>query len=125
MRPGKHPFLQEQQDFGTSNLNIIEQWFNKDTNFNLLVHTGKRSSLVVIDVDLRDEGILSFEKIKRLYPEIKKTLTVKTGSGGYHYYFNTSENLSSGCNILGPGIDIRAERGYVIGPYSTHITGKK
>jgi len=47
--------------------------------------TGKDNNIIVIDLDVKDDGINEFEK----YCKIKniKTVLAKTPSGGYHIYF--------------------------------------
>jgi len=84
---------------------------------NIGVVTGKISGIAVVDVDPRHDG--SNEKFKDL-----GTLAVKTGGGGWHYYFQYEEGLQNQAGIQ-PGIDIRAEGGYVVAPLSLHQSGNR
>lgn len=100
-------------------------------NLNLVVHTGLKSSLLVIDVDHRDGGLERYKaKLSRL-PLFTDTFSVRTGSGGLHFYFNCYEDIPSRRDGIGKGIDICSNptRGiitsYVIGPGSIHASGKK
>src|SRR5690606_18151943 len=47
-----------------------------------------------------------------------------TPSGGRHLFYRTKQKFGIGVDVLGPGVDIRAVGGYVVGPEST-ISGKK
>ena len=49
-----------------------------------------------------------------------ETVSVSTGNGGQHLWFlyPNEFNIKSGAGVLGPGIDIRANYGYVIVPPS-------
>ncbi|OGK19952.1 hypothetical protein A3C23_04600 [Candidatus Roizmanbacteria bacterium RIFCSPHIGHO2_02_FULL_37_13b] len=93
----------------------IEQWFAIDPNANIGVVTGAISDLTIIDIDPRHNGTdKSFRNLK--------TIAVKTGGGGYHYYFKYEKGIKNGAGLK-PGIDIRSEGGYVVVPPSLHQSG--
>lgn len=48
---------------------------------------------------------------------------MKTGGGGYHFYFRTENSTGNKANVL-PGIDIRGDGGFVVAPGSKHKSGK-
>jgi len=105
-----------------------EQWelFHEvgafDTGYGVLM-----DGLLVVDVDARNGGDSSYEKLLEKVPEIAGAgLIVNTGSGGgsKHIYF-----LSPGRALvqhLGdyPGIDFKSS-GYVVGPGSLHVSGSR
>lgn len=93
----------------------ITEWFNKYPKANFAVVTGKISNIVVVDIDPRHGG--SDEYFKDIH-----TLIVKTGGGGWHYYFLYEEGIQNHVGIL-PGIDVRGEGGYVVLPPSSHKSG--
>lgn len=108
----------------TTDLNQIRRWWNKNPNYNIGVATGH--GLVVIDVDDKpDEGklgtmsLFSWEKKNGAF---EPTWTVLTGTGGYHYWYKTSENFVNTTEILG-AIDVRSLGGYVVAPPSVHPNG--
>ncbi|WP_436528579.1 bifunctional DNA primase/polymerase [Actinoplanes sp. HUAS TT8] len=81
----------------------------------LALRTGAASGLAVIDIDPRNGG--------RLIPELMPpTRCVATGSGGWHlYYRNPGGPLATNLDHRGyPGIDVKAEGGYVVAPPSIH-----
>jgi hypothetical protein len=82
--------------------------------------------LLVIDVDARNGGILSYNRLLSSCPEIAGAgMIVETGSGGgsKHLYFRVPESLSLMSSLPDyPGIDFKSS-GYVVGPASSHASG--
>ncbi len=127
--PGKHPLTRHGFRDATTDPAVITAWWKKYPWANIAIATGEKSGrLMVIDLDSKPkEGIDGEETWRELYREYPDTVEVLTGGGGRHIYFTYPDNtnLKSGINILGPGIDIRAEGGYVIAPPSLHISGQR
>ncbi|MEU4164527.1 bifunctional DNA primase/polymerase [Actinoplanes sp. NPDC026670] len=81
----------------------------------LAIRTGIPSGRVVIDVDPRNGG--------RVLPELMPpTRCVSTGSGGWHlHYRHPGGRFAANLEHRGiPGIDIKADGGYVVAPPSIH-----
>ena len=87
--------------------------------------TGKKNNLIVLDIDIKDDGLDVFNKYLLCHAK-PETYTVQTPSGGFHYYFNyDSANeqdawliqryLRTRTKYRGKGLDIRAAGGYVVG----------
>ena len=99
-----------------------------DTPVNLGIITGKVSQIVVVDIDIKKNGVDEWLKICE-NKELPETLIVQTGSGGYHYYFNYNEkveHLHNGtCLINDKGIDFKTNRGMVVFPPSIHPVEQK
>ena len=117
--PAKHPLTHNGFYSATTNTALISYWLQKYPNCNWSIATGRQSNLVVIDVDVLKNGAESIKTFK-----IPITYTVLTGNG-YHYYFKLPpkyHNLRS-FNAILPGVDIKANFGYVIAPPSIHING--
>ncbi|WP_433010305.1 bifunctional DNA primase/polymerase [Kribbella sp. CA-294648] len=86
----------------------------------LAVRTGAASGLVGVDVDPAHGGDHSLSDLmtERLVP---RTLHVHTGSGGLHlYYRHPGRPLPSRPMPNRPGIDIKADGGYLVLPPSIH-----
>ena len=81
---------------------------------------------IIIDVDARNGGVESFNKLKSAIPAVDDAgLTVFTGSGGgsAHRYFKAPEGVSLVTHLPEyPGIDFKSS-GYVVGPGSAHKSG--
>lgn len=109
----KRPLLKSWKQYQTKRPTDeeIEAWWEKWPKANIGVITGKVSGITVIDVDTYKGG-----KADR-FP---KTYTVQTGNGGLHLYYKYAPGLTISANAYAdmPGIDIRNDGGYVVGPYS-------
>lgn len=90
----------------------------------LALRTGAASGTVVVDVDPRHDGRATMAALidRGLLPP---TRWVATGSGGLHLYYRHPGGLVR-CSQgkpgqgLGPGIDVKADGGYVVLPPSVH-----
>ncbi len=94
---------------------------------NIGIATGKDSNLIVIDVDPRHggwEGLQSlFERADATFPA---TIEAITGSDGRHFYFQMPDaDIRNSQNKLAPGVDVRANGGYVVGAPSLHASGNR
>jgi hypothetical protein len=87
------------------------------------IQTGHFNGIFVVDLDVKDgkDGIYA---LLALGP-VPDTLSVKTPSGGVHLYFRLPPDVHVPCSRgeLAPGIDVRGEGGYVVGPGSPHRLG--
>ena len=98
----------------------IRGWFRKHPDANVGIVTGEISRLVVVDFDV-DRGADPTAFAKR-FPT---PLAVKTGGGGFHYYFALPEGETIRNSVGEDGIDIRATGGFVVAPPSVHATGQR
>ncbi len=80
----------------------VEKWWTETPEANIALVTGKISGISVIDCDLGSD-----------YTQFPKTVTIKTGSGGYHLYYKYHEGLGNKTGII-PNVDIRSDGGYVV-----------
>jgi hypothetical protein len=124
---GKKPHLSGYQKLASSDPEKIRQWSSQFPGCNFGVLTG--NGTLVLDVDIKPDrnGEESLENLILEHGPLPDTWTVLTGGGGMHYWFTYPQDLkirNSG-DKLGKGLDIRAAGGYVIGPGSNHISGKK
>ena len=91
-------------------------------NFNLGVATGKTSGIVVIDIDPRNGGNETLAALKRKLGPLPETVTVNTGGGGTHLYFEAPKKRLRSVAI-GKGVDFLADGKYVVAPPSLHGSG--
>lgn len=102
----------------STDLEKIYNWFNH-SDYNYGIVTG--SGLIVIDVDNKN-GKLGSNYIKSYIKDFPDTKVVMTPNKGFHIYFCVDRPIKSSVNLY-PGIDIRGEGGYIVGPGSS-IDGK-
>lgn len=77
---------------------------------------------VVLDVDPRKGGNETLERLEREHGPIQ-TLSVRTGGGGWHLFFEIPEGAASNQVSIAPGLDTRAEGGYVVAAGAVHASG--
>jgi hypothetical protein len=79
----------------------------------LAIRTGRICDLAVADIDPRNGG--------RVIPELMPpTRCVRTGSGGWHLYYRHPGGTLAAKMHDHPGIDIKADGGYIVAPPSIH-----
>ncbi len=119
---GKKPITTNGYKDATNSTNKINEWWVNHPDANIGLVTGKDANLVVVDVDIKDNagGMESLEQLENECGQFD-TFMVHSPSGGRHYYFRYPQgNYDIGCKIgLRPGIDIRANGGYIIAAGST------
>lgn len=125
---GKHP-VQRRWAAGPalSGADVWEVW-EREPRANVGLRTGPISGFWVLDVDPLSGGEAS---LRRLMDEVGPltTLTVRTGSGGWHLYFTLPSfpvRNSGNRELLrrfGPGLDVRGDGGQVVAPPSVSGRG--
>ncbi len=129
--PGKHPLTRRGVKDATTDARVIAGWWKRWPDANLALATGRPSGVVVIDVD-PPRGELSLIRLEDAGYELPATATVRTGSGGLHLYFaaphlplGNSAGRLPGVGLELPGLDLRADGGYVVAPPSVHVAGSR
>ena len=127
--PGKHPLTRHGFKDATTDPEVIRRWWRKYPWANIAIATGEKSGrLLVIDIDCKpSRGISGEETWQEVEQGCPATVEVLTGGGGRHLYFNypDSVKIKSGVGMIGPGVDVRADGGYVLAPPSLHLSGKR
>lgn len=82
----------------------------------------KASGLVAVDIDPRNGGMLTMERLEAVHGPIASDVLAYTGGGGEHRVFSASlvEHLPG---TLGPGVDLKAD-GYIAVEPTIHPSGK-
>jgi hypothetical protein len=116
---GKHPRTKAGLKDASNDPEKIASWWGMWPAANIGVCTGPESGIIVMDID--DEE-LAKEAIGE--KEIPETLMQETGSGGKHLVFAyPGKPVKSGTKII-PGVDSRADGGYIVVPPSNHKSGR-
>ena len=124
--PGKHPRSQHGVKDASIDANQINDWWKRWPDANVGIATGVVSNLVVVDIDPRNGGNESYAQLKLDLPGVfTEMVKVSSGSGGIHVYFqHPGGHLPCRANMR-PGIDVKADGGYIVGPPSLHISGAR
>ncbi len=108
--------------YSESLADLPSDWFSFGEGVGIA--TGYKSGLVVLDIDAKNGGLSTLNYLIDTFGPLN-TLCVKTGGGGFHYYFQHPGPSFTVPNKAGlfQGVDIRGDGGYVVGPPSLHESG--
>jgi len=111
-------------EVATSDPSMIVGWFDNYPDANIGIACGKRSGIIVLDVDAAHGGYESLSKLIEAHGNLPVTPVSKTGSGGEHIFFkHPGIEIRNSAGKLGAGLDIRGDGGYVVAPPSLHPNG--
>lgn len=105
----------------TTDKNIITEWWTKAPYSNIGIACGAINGFVVIDVDNKNgvDGDESLRELEAQMGPLPDTVEALTPNGGRHlfYQYPIGHNITSktGKYAPAPGIDIKANGGYVVG----------
>jgi replicative DNA helicase len=106
----------------STDVSQVAEWFRRWPDANVGVVTGPRSGFVVLDVD-GPAGLRSLAEIEKRHGRIR-TAQVLTSSGGRHLWFRyPAETIRNSTGVVGEGLDVRGDGGYVVAPPSVHENG--
>ena len=118
--PGKHPRVRGGLHAASTDVSTIRRWWARWPRANVGVRTGRASGLVVVDIDPGHGGDETLTELVADLGPLPDGRTVRTGSGGRHLYFRHPGGLvrNDAGRVIGRGIDLRGDGGYVIAPPS-------
>ncbi len=102
----------------------VRRWWIAHPNASIGIACGP-SGLVVIDIDAKYGGLEGWKKLKEAHGIDDATWTSITGGGGQHLVYRAPAGFRgrNSAGKLGPGLDVRADGGYIIAPPSWHPSG--
>lgn len=107
----------------------VAEWWKKNPAANIGIACGEVNGFIVVDVDRgHDDSIDGTDTLRELEQEmgaLPDTVEALTPNGGRHLFFKypDGQNIRNKTGIA-PGIDIRANGGYVVGAPSTLANGR-
>ena len=106
------PLIDDWPNRASTDPKVIEAWWAKWPQANIGVHCAGH---IVLDADVKGgkQGLASLKALDIQHD----TFIVNTPSGGVHEYFKGASARNS-VGLLGPGLDVRSDHGYVLGPGS-------
>lgn len=126
--PAKHPYPQlapKGLHNATRDPAIVARWFGHGAPYNCGIRTGQVSGIVVIDVDPRHGGGEALALLERSNGPLPPTWRFLTGGGGEHIVLrHPGGTIPNSAGLLGPGLDVRGDGGYIVAPPSRHISGR-
>lgn len=119
--PAKHPYTAGGFKDATADEVQIRTWWAKWPAANVGIRTGQVSGLMVLDIDPRNGGDASLLALTHDNP-MPTTAHVATGGGGSHFYFSHDRPFRYAAPA--PGVEVKADDGYVVAPPSRHSSGR-
>jgi hypothetical protein len=118
---GKVPLIGGWRQSATHVLDQIESWWSTWPEANIGIAT---DGLVVVDVDDTSSTWLTPARQAALD---SARVIVRSPRGGWHYYFDQPRDVAvrSSGGVLAPGIDIRADGGFIVAPPSIGASGNR
>jgi hypothetical protein len=117
---GKKPLTQNGVKNATTVPEHIDRMWAEWPNANIGIDC---TGLVVVDFDEpgAEEALRAFET------EFRSPITpmARTGKGGFHLYFRSSEPIKNSVRQFRNNVDIRSAGGYVVAPPSVHENGNR
>jgi hypothetical protein len=105
----------------TSNKAVLNRYFGGFHPYNIGIRTGIPSGFIVTDVD-GPKGAESLAQLEAEHGPLPKTRVSTTGKGK-HYWFIARIEIPCSISKVAPGIDIKADGGYIVAPPSIHPNG--
>lgn len=105
---------------------VVKRWWEDNPDANIGLACGP-SGIVAIDLDIEEDGPEYWAELVSRLGLNDNTVTCLTGGWGLHLYYRMPQDIKIPSSIrkLGPGIDVKAEGGYVILPPSIHPNGNR
>jgi hypothetical protein len=92
----------------------IARWAREYPQANIAVACGEISGIVVIDVDPRNGGNASLQKLAAKGRVLPLGPRARTGNGGAHHVFCFDPRIANSKARLGLGIDVKSTGGYIV-----------
>lgn len=131
--PGKHPLVATGRGMAgaTTDPAQIREWWSTWPQANVAVTCGRRSGIVVIDLDIDDvrdvDGYVElFGWASARGLKVPEVLVQETGSGGRHLVLRYPEDGLPIRNATGwlDHVDLKSDGGYVLVAPSRHVSGR-
>lgn len=120
-RVTKAPLVARGVYAATTDPDLLRNWWTKHPDANPAVAVPP--NCVVLDVDPRKGGDAQLARLEREHGAVP-TLAVRTGGGGLHLFFEVEPGSASNQVDVAPGLDTRAEGGYVVAAGAVHESGQ-
>ena len=123
---GKHPRIAAWQRDASVDPERIRAWWKQWPVANVGLLMGQEAGVIAIDVDPRNGGSETLNKLTSEYGALPNTVTALTGGGGVHFLFaapNRPVKKNSNGDTLGPGVDLQGEGSLIVAAPSLHKSG--
>jgi P4 family phage/plasmid primase-like protien len=121
-RGRKYPRFEKWPSLATTDPEVIEDWWGRWPSDGVGIACGEVSGLFVIDVDVANGkvGAKTLADLEAIHGELPETYTVRTPTGGWHFYFRYDPARPVGMPDLGLDVNTRGDGGQVVAPPTIH-----
>jgi len=119
----KRPATANGLNDATTDQATITRYWRVRPDYNIGIATGALSGIFVIDVDGAEAELRKLEVEHGALPPTVEVITAR----GRHIYFQMPDgsDIRNSAGKIAPGIDVRANGGYVLAPPSIHPSGRR
>jgi hypothetical protein len=123
---GKHPRIKAWQQDASADPDQIRTWWTQWPEANVGLLMGQASGVIAIDVDPRNGGSETIEKLTSEHGGLPHTVMALTGGGGVHFLFAAPSRLvkkNNNGSTLGRGVDLQGDGSLIVVAPSRHKSG--
>ena len=132
--PAKHPVHDAWPSVASRDPDVVASWWRPEPEIpatewfpysNVGIVTGQKFGIFVLDVDSYAGGAQTLERYERRNGSLPETRVHSSARGGTHYFFRHPgfDVRNSARRVLGTGLDVRGENGFVVAPPSVGKDG--
>jgi P4 family phage/plasmid primase-like protien len=107
----------------TLDTDLVREWWTRWPDASIGVPTGDSTGFIVVDEDPRHGGTESLAALTAEFGPLPDGPVARTGGGGRHFLLQYPGGLVSNTVGFRPGLDLRAEGGYIVVAPSPHPSG--
>ena len=122
---GKHPRTMNGLKDASTDEATIKEWWTAWPSANIGLVAGEGSGIAVLDIDTDKGGEDSWADLLDEYGVYPETVEAITGGGGRHIIFKHPGCFVKSINGFRPGLDSKADGGYIVAPPSLHKSGRR
>lgn len=125
--PAKHPCIKGGLSNASAEQEQIREWWSRWPFANIGILTGEESGLIVVDIDNKGgkTGSANLATLALDHGGLPVTLTATTGSGEHLLFRYPNVPVKNSASKIADGVDVRAERGYIVAAPSLHANGRR
>lgn len=131
---GKHPIHDEWHAVASADPLTVAHWWRPESpglmrewfpRANVGIATGRQSGIFALDVDTYAGGSVTLGAYERRHGPLPETYVHSTARGGTHFLFEHPgfDVRNSAAKVLGKGVDVRGEHGFIVAPPSRSAHG--
>jgi Bifunctional DNA primase/polymerase, N-terminal/Primase C terminal 1 (PriCT-1) len=103
---------------------IIEKWWQLNSDYNIGIACGEPSKIFVVDID-GGEAETALKALEATHGALPATVEQITARGRHVFFRWPGHPVPCSIGKIAPGIDVKADGGYVLVAPSIHPTGRR